>query len=97
MDHVDVNPWPVYCLKRVCHVTYSYKDTIPMRDSLSVRLGPRISLFQFLQCEWARELPHYKNCLVNNLSIDLPIITHMIHLCIPYLSTQCNAKTMLHI
>ena len=42
-----------------------------MRDPLSVRLGPRISLFFCLQNEWAWEFPDYKKCSANNLSIDL--------------------------
>ena len=36
-------------------VTHFYKD-IPMRDPLSARLGPKISLFQCLQYEWARNI-----------------------------------------
>ena len=36
------------CLKRVSHVTHFYKDTIPMRDPLLVRLGPKLSLYHCL-------------------------------------------------
>ena len=36
------------CFERLSHVTHFYKDTIPMRDSLSVRLGPRITLSNIL-------------------------------------------------
>ena len=45
----------------VSHVSHSSKDTIPMRDPKSVRLGTRLSLFQCLQYEWARNFVITKN------------------------------------
>ena len=42
-----------------------------MHDPLTVRLGSRISPFQCLQYECAREFPDYKKCTANNLMIDL--------------------------
>ena len=39
----------------VSHVTHFYKDRIPMRDPISIRLGPGMSIFQYWQYEWARE------------------------------------------
>ena len=44
-----------------------------MRDPISVRLGPKISLLKCLQYEKALEFPYYKKCSGNNLSIDLII------------------------
>ena len=49
-------------LKRGGHLTHYYQDTIPMRDPLSVQLGPRISLSQCLQYKWAQgNFPIIKN------------------------------------
>ena len=45
--------------KRVGDVSHFYKDTIPICNPLTLRLGRRISLFQCLKYEWAREFPYY--------------------------------------
>ena len=55
------------------HVTIFYKDTIPMRDPLSVQLGHKISIFQYLQYERSRGFPDYNEWSTNNLCIDLLI------------------------
>ena len=41
-------------MKRVGYMTHLFKNTIPIRDPLSVRLGPRFSLLQCLRYESAR-------------------------------------------
>ena len=46
--------------KRVGHMTHFYKDTIPMRDSQSVRLGTRFSPFQLFKYEWAQKFSDHK-------------------------------------
>ena len=78
MDHVAPKTVAIVFLarfKRVGHMTLLDKDTKPIRDPLSVRLGPRFSLFQCLKYDWAPKLPNVKK-----ISIDLHL-----HLCILYL------------
>ena len=65
MDHVALKPWQ--CDQNVTHFD---KAPRPMYDPLAILLGPRISIIQCLQYEWAREFPDYKKCSANNLSID---------------------------
>ena len=58
----------------------------PLLYLLSVRLGPRISLLQCLQYEWARKFPEYKRCSVINSFSSISLqATDMIRLCILYL------------
>ena len=74
--------------ERVSDVTHFCKDTIQMCDSLSLRLSPGTSLFQFLQYEWAREFPDNKKCSANNLYDILIFLilyaTDMIHVVVVY-------------
>ena len=49
-------------LKRAGHVTHFYKDTIPMRDPRSVRLGPAA-------CELRFSFHHCMPTLTNNFSL----------------------------
>ena len=88
MDHVAQN----ICRCFACAFWNSeshdwlYKDTILLRDTLSVRLGPRIFLFQCLQYEWGPEM------FTVQLTVYPSISLYMVHLCILYFCVWFSLK-----